>query len=140
MRELTVSASGLATVQVVGYYQTLHDYLPVICVVLSPLSSADFLVLGIAYTSWVPHGSGLDLFGTCRPELVWSADRHPSPSTTTTLNTGPSYLPFEQEISHDILQFWQPPGLHPSGYEEEILMGTLLPRSVHAVSYNTTYI
>ena len=105
--------------------------------VFYPLSSADFLVLGITYISRVPHGSALDLFGIRRSNPVWSVDRHPPPSATTTLNetnTGPSYLRFAQETPHDMMYVWQPPALrHQSGYEEETLTGTLIPRSVHSV-------
>ena len=95
---------------------------------LYSLSSADFLVLGITLASWVPHGSGLGLSGI---------DRHPPPSATRTLNqtnTGflrPSFSRFEQEISHDMLHFLQPPALHPSPiYEEETLTGAVVPRAV----------
>jgi hypothetical protein len=71
LRALTVAASGVATVHVVGY-QTLHGYLPVICTVLQyPLSNTDFLVLGIAYaTSSVPHGNGLGSSRIYLPEEI----------------------------------------------------------------------
>ena len=129
---LTVAASGLATLHVAGY-QPLHDHLPVICAVLYPLSSANFLVLGIAFASWVPHGSGPGLSGIDRTKPVWSADRHP-PRTLNHTNPGffrHSFSRFEQEISHNLLHFRQPPALHHSSiYEEETLAGTLIPRSV----------
>jgi hypothetical protein len=46
----------------------------------------------------------------------------------------PLFFRFEQEMSHDMLRFSQPPALYyPSVYEEEPLTGTLVPRSVHTV-------